>query len=351
MPPALSRSPASHCTIVVHSPCAGERRRGATEDDRVTQIFDGQIRFGIHAGPQQTSYADYVTLWRTVEGMGYDWASVFDHFIPIMSDPEGPCFEGPTLLAALAAQTSRIRCGILVVGNTYRHPAVLANIAATIDHVSGGRLELGIGAGWWEMEHQEYHIPYHTTGRRIRMLGEAAKVLKLLWTEHRASFQGRYYQLSDALCEPKPLQQPLPLWVGGMGEQLTLRVVAETADGWNTFLMPVPDYRHKLDVLAEHCRATGRDPRDIRKSLAIQAFVSEDDTALRERGEAIRARAPQAAIGRPEQVAEQLAPFVELGVGDFLVNARPPYDYESLRLFIEKVAPLIRRESARVGVA
>ena len=121
----------------------------------MTQIFDGRIRFGIHAGPQQATYADYVRLWQTAEALGYDWASVFDHFIPIYSDPEGPCFEGPTLLAALAAQTSRIRCGILVVGNTYRHPAVLANITATIDHVSGGRLELGVGAGWWEMEHRE----------------------------------------------------------------------------------------------------------------------------------------------------------------------------------------------------
>src|SRR5215212_3874849 len=142
----------------------------------MTQIFEGQLRFGIHAGPQQVDYAAYLRLWQTAERLGYDWASVFDHFIPIMSDPEGPCFEGLTLLAALAAQTSRIRCGILVVGNTYRHPAVLAKIAATIDHVSQGRLELGVGAGWWEMEHEEYHIPFHTAARRIRMLGESAKM-------------------------------------------------------------------------------------------------------------------------------------------------------------------------------
>ncbi|MGE0542437.1 MAG: TIGR03560 family F420-dependent LLM class oxidoreductase [Dehalococcoidia bacterium] len=312
------------------------------------QIFDGQIRFGIHAGPQHADYAEYLNLWKTVEAMGYDWASVFDHFIPIMSDPEGPCFEGPTLLSALAAQTSRIRCGILVVGNTYRNPAVLANIAATIDHVSAGRLELGLGAGWWEMEHEEYHIPYYTTGRRIRMLGEAAKMLKLLWTEQRATFAGHYYQLTDALCEPKPVQQPLPLWIGGMGEQLTLRVVAESADGWNTFLMPLDDYRHKLDVLSEHCRAVGRDPSAIRKSLVIQAFVSEDAAVLRERGAAVRARAPQAIVGAPEQVAEQLLPYLELGVGDLLLGTRPPYDYQSLQLFIEKVAPLVRQEAARI---
>ena len=309
------------------------------------QIFDGQIRFGIHAGPQHFSYADYLELWQRAEALGYDWASVFDHFIPIYSDPEGPCFEGLSLLSAMAAQTSRIRCGILVVGNTYRHPAVLANIAATIDHVSGGRLELGVGAGWWEMEHEEYHIPFHTTGRRIRMLGESAKMLKLLWTERRASFKGRYYQLTDALCEPKPVQDPLPLWIGGMGEQLTLRAVAESADGWNTFLMPIAQYRHKLDVLADHCAAVGRDPREIRKSLVVQALVSEGSEAGTGQG---GAAGRPVLTGAPEQVAEQIMPYVELGVGDFILGVRAPADYKNLERFIEKVAPLVRREAARV---
>jgi F420-dependent oxidoreductase-like protein len=311
----------------------------------MTQIFDGQIRFGIHSGPQHFTYADYLELWKRAEAMGYDWASVFDHFIPIFSSPEGPCFEGLSLLSAMAAQTSRIRCGILVVGNTYRHPAVLANIAATIDHVSGGRLELGVGAGWWEMEHEEYHIPFHTTGRRIRMLGESAKMLKLLWTEQRASFHGRYYELTDALCEPKPVQSPLPLWIGGMGEQLTLRAVAESADGWNTFLMPLDQYRHKLDVLADHCAAVGRDPRDIRKSLVVQALVSEDGAPAGQGGPAGR----PVLTGTPEQVAEQLMPYVELGVGDFILGVRAPADYRNLELFIGKVAPLVRREVARAA--
>jgi F420-dependent oxidoreductase-like protein len=311
------------------------------------QIFEGQVRFGIHAGPQHFTYADYLDLWRRAEALGYDWASVFDHFIPIYSDPEGPCFEGLSLLAAMAAQTSRIRCGILVVGNTYRHPAVLANIAATIDHVSGGRLELGVGAGWYQMEHEEYHIPFHTTGRRIRMLGESAKMLKLLWTQHRANFKGRHYELTDALCEPKPVQHPLPLWIGGMGEQLTLRAVAESADGWNTFLMPIEQYRHKLGVLADHCAAVGRDPRAIRKSLVVQALVSEDGVAQSGQG---GAGGRAVLSGTPEQVAEQLMPYVELGVGDFILGVRAPADYKNLELFVEKVAPVVRREVARVTV-
>jgi alkanesulfonate monooxygenase SsuD/methylene tetrahydromethanopterin reductase-like flavin-dependent oxidoreductase (luciferase family) len=166
------------------------------------QIFEGQIRFGIHSGPQNTTFEQYLELWKSAEALGFDWASVFDHFMPIQSDPTGPCFEGLTLLSAMAAHTSRIRCGILVVGNTYRNPAILANIATTIDHVSGGRLELGIGAGWYELEHQQYGIPFHTTGRRIRMMGETAMILKELWTQERTTFEGRYYKITVAMSEP-----------------------------------------------------------------------------------------------------------------------------------------------------
>jgi F420-dependent oxidoreductase-like protein len=325
-------------------------RPNSAKGDLVAKIIDGQIRFGIHSGPQHTTYPDYLTLWQTVEKLGYDWASVFDHFIPIYSDPLGPCFEGPTLLAALAASTSRIRCGILVVGNTYRHPAVQANIAATIDHISGGRLEWGLGAGWWEMEHEEYHIPYYTPARRIRMMGESARVQRLLWTEPRATYEGRYYQVTDALNEPKPLQDPLPLWIGGAGEQLTLRIVAESADGWNTFFMPAGAYQHKLDVLAQHCRDVGRDPGDIRKSLVIRVALAPTEAEARERVDRMARAADTSAealtqrlvAGTPEQVAERLIPYLDLGVGDFLISARAPFDYDTIRGFIEQVAPAVR---------
>jgi len=315
------------------------------------QVFGNTIRFGIHAGPQHTTYEDYRDLWKSAEDLGFDWASVFDHFIPIQSNPEGPCFEGLTLLSAMAAQTSRIRCGVLVIGNTYRHPAVLANIAATIDHISGGRLELGVGAGWWEMEHQEYGIELPPIGRRIRMLGEALPILKSLWTAHRTTFEGRYYQVTDALCEPKPVQQPsIPLWVGGAGERLTLRTVAESADGWNTFFMPEAEYQHKLDVLAEHCRAVGRNPQDIRKSLVVQAVVRQDASSVKVQVERLaKARGVTPAqlqgrmiFGTPEQCVEQLLPYVKLGVSDFIIGARAPVDFETLELVATKVAPEVK---------
>lgn len=317
------------------------------------QIFQGQVRFGIHSGQQNSSYADYLDLWRSVEELGFDWASVFDHFLPIQSDPEGPCFDGLTLLSAMAAHTSRIRCGILVVGNTYRNPAVLANIATTIDHVSGGRLELGVGAGWYQMEHDQYDVPFYTTGRRIRMLGEATRILKGLWTDHRTTFKGRYYNIADALCEPKPVQQPsIPLWVGGSGEQLTLRVVAESADGWNTFMIPQEAYQHKLDRLADHCRDVGRDPADIRKSLVIQALVGETEAEvqdrLKERGGQPMAQGRAGLVGTPEQCAEQLLPYLKLGVGDFLIGARAPADMRTLELVAKQVAPIVKEQGARI---
>jgi F420-dependent oxidoreductase-like protein len=316
------------------------------------QIFEGQVRFGIHSGPQNTTFADYLALWRKVEELGFDWASVFDHFIPMRpADPAGPCFEGLTLLSALAAHTSRLRCGILVVGNTYRNPAVLAKIAVTIDHVSAGRLELGIGAGWYELEHDEYGIPFHTVGRRIRMLGETAQVLKSLWTQDRTNFEGRYYTMTNASCEPKPVQQPsIPLWVGGAGEKMTLRVVAQSADGWNTFFIPMDAYRRKLNALAEHCRALGRDPADIRKSLVLGAVIGETESEVRELvarsgGDKAALRA-SGVVGTPEQCAEQLLEYARVGVGDFLLRARPPANVRQLELFIQKVAPIVRAEAA-----
>ena len=182
------------------------------------------------------------------------------------------------------------------------------------------------------------------------MLAETAVILKSLWTEHRTSFAGRSYTLTEALCEPKPVQQPrIPLWIGGAGERLTLRVVAEHADGWNTFYGPLDVYRHKLDILAGHCRAIGRDPADIRKSLVIQALVGETKAEVQERARqlapgmgdpaALRARG---IVGTPEQCVEQLLPYLDLGVADFLIGARPPADRRSLELVARQIAPAVK---------
>ena len=300
-----------------------------------------ELRFGIHSGQQHATYDEYLAIWRFAEEAGLDWASVFDHFLPIQSDPTGPCFEGLTLLAAMAAQTSRLQCGIIVTGVTYRHPAVLANMAATIDHVSGGRMNLGVGAAWYEDEHDQYGIPFPRIGVRMDMLEDTCKILRALWTQERATVEGRHFSVRDALCEPKPLQDPMPLLVGGSGEKRTLRIVAEHATGWNTFFGDVAEYRHKLDVLERHCADVGRDPSEIRKQVVIRAVLDDSEAAARGR---VAPGTPTDGmiIGTPEQCAERLLGHRELGVTDFLVLARPPMDKETITRFAQEVGPALR---------
>lgn len=314
-------------------------------------LFPDDLRFGIHAGQQYTDFPSYLELWQTAEELGLDWASVFDHFLPIQTDPTGPCFEGMSLLAAMAAHTKRLRIGIIVVGITYRSPALLAKMAATIDHISGGRLELGIGGAWFEGEHDQYGIPFPPIGQRLAMMGEAAQIIKSMWTETRTTFEGRHYQVRDALCEPKPIQRPrIPLWIGGSGEKVTLRHVAAEADGWNVFLSPLDEFDHKLAVLDGHCRAVGRDRSEIRVQGVVQAVLGADEKEaeeqLRARADALRADVESLRGGvlalTPEQLTERLRPYVERGVGDFLLMARPPMDRRTLELFAGEVAPALR---------
>jgi len=261
------------------------------------QVIDDRVRFGVYSGPQHATFEGCAELWRRCEELGYDWLSVFDHFMPIVGDPDGPCFEGPTMMAAMAAQTTRVRVAILVTGVTYRHPAVAANIAATIDHISGGRAEYGVGAAWMEQEHRQYGIPFPRVGVRMDMLDEACRVMRGLWTEERFSFDGEHYRLDEARLEPKPLQARLPLMIGGAGEKRTLRIVAEHADIWNTGLDEIETFRHKLDVLSRHCEDVGRDPAEIRKSLTLRAVLADDEAGLTARRRELAAQLPIDELG------------------------------------------------------
>jgi F420-dependent oxidoreductase-like protein len=218
-------------------------------------------------------------VWQEADGISsIEHAWLFDHFMPLSGDFSGPCLEGWTLLAAYAAVTKRLRIGLMVTGNTYRHPAVLANMAATVDLISHGRLDFGIGAGWNEMEHNAYGIPLYKPGERIRRMGEACEVIRLLWTEKAPSFEGKYYQLKDAYCEPKPLQKPYPpIVIGGGGEQLTLRMVARYADIWNMTGGPAEAFQHKNEVLDQHCAEIGRAPAMITRSIQVRVNLAESE--------------------------------------------------------------------------
>jgi F420-dependent oxidoreductase-like protein len=279
-----------------------------------------RVRFGIKTAPQHTTYGDVLRVWREADEQPLlEHAWLFDHFMPIVGDPTGPCLEGWSLLSALAAVTKRLRIGLMVTGNTYRHPAVLANIAATVDIISDGRLDFGIGAGWNELEHNAYGIPLYPVGERIRRLGEACQVIRLLWTEQAPSFEGKYYRLTEAYCEPKPVQKPYPPFViGGSGEQLTLRVVARYADIWNYVTGPIEEFKRKNAVLDQHCAVVGRNPADIERS--VQLVMDPGNWPA----------------GR-----ELVRGFIDAGATHVILNLRPPYpDRIARSLVTEIVEPL-----------
>ena len=227
------------------------------------------LRIGIHSGQQQTTFEDSVAQWQLAEELGYDWASVFDHYIPISGSPEGAIYDSFSWLSAMAASTSRIKCGIMVTNLLWRNPGVLAKIATTIDHISGGRLELGRGAGAAGAEITQFDVPAGTLGERMDRLDETIQILRSLWTESRTNFEGKHYRITDAIAEHKPVQDRLHIWVGGMGERRTLRIVAEHADGWNAFSPSLDVYKSKLAVLEDHCRDVGRDLSTIRKQIVV----------------------------------------------------------------------------------
>lgn len=237
------------------------------------------MRYGFKTAPQQTTWQAMLDVWRAGDDIDlFESAWTFDHFYPVWpADPADACLEGWVTLAALAEATSRLRLGVLVSGVVYRHPAVLANMAATADIVSGGRLELGLGAAWNQLECDAYGIELGSVRERFDRFEEACAVITGLLGDETTTFDGTYYKLADARCEPKPLQSPLPICIGGGGETRTLPLVARYAHHWNFLSDDVDMWAHKRDVLVGCCRDIGRDPAEIRTS--IQAKFDRDDPA------------------------------------------------------------------------
>lgn len=286
------------------------------------------------------SWEDVLALAGHVERTGWDGIWYADHFMPNTPEASDPCHEVWTTVAGLAVSVPRIRIGTLVAGNTYRHPAVVANMAATIDHMSGGRLVLGLGAGWQENEHRAYGMEYYTVGERLRRLEEACQVIKALFNEQRANFEGRYYRLENAPMEPKPIQDPLPLMIGGGGEKVTLRITARYADEWNVW-GDVDRLRQKMGVLDGHCETVGRDPGAIQRSAAVLVYLSDDPALVKRIREEPQAR-PSIA-GNSAQLADIVTEYAQAGVDELIV---PDFHMEPgtaktefLDHFIEEVAP------------
>ena len=282
------------------------------------------LRFGVQTHPEHTSFKDILQVWQDADTLGLDTAFVFDHFIPIQGDQSGPCFEGWTLLSALAAHTQRVRVGVLVTGNTYRYPAVLAKMAATVDHVSGGRLILGMGAGWFEPDHTAYGIPFYTAGQRARRLVESVQVVKQLFTQPKSTFAGKYYQLKDAPFAPKSVQQPHPpILIGGMGPKVIQPLAARHADIWNFFIQD-SDPQSAQRICAQFdaiCRQVGRNPAEVEKSTNV----------------------------RPQQLSatemrDRIAALANAGVQHFILSLEPPFDRDVVRRFALEVAAPLREK-------
>jgi F420-dependent oxidoreductase-like protein len=239
--------------------------------------FMPAMRYGLKLS-QRTTFDDLHGVWRIADDEGFDHCWIMDHLATIGGDPTGDIFEAWTLLAAMAEATSRTRIGCMVTGNTYRNPGLLAKEAVTVDHISGGRLEFGIGAAWAENEHTMLGLDFGTVGERMDRLEEACQIIRSLWTEKRTTFVGRHYRVVDAIAEPKPIQQPYPpVWIGGSGRKRTLRIVAQYADAWNAAGGTPDEVTDASAVLDQHCADVGRDPAQIRRTVQVRLPRKAED--------------------------------------------------------------------------
>jgi F420-dependent oxidoreductase-like protein len=299
-----------------------------------------------------TSMSDLVETWRAAARLGYRSGWLMDHLVPIVAPDTEPMLEGWTTLTALLALTEDIRGGVLVSANSFRHPAILARMAATVDQLSNGRLEVGIGAAWCDWEHAANGIEFPPTARRLDRLEEAVQVLRKLWTEPEATFDGAEYQLAGAHCEPKPLQDPLPILIGGRGERRTLAIVARYADRWNGS-GSLEMLNHSVGVLHGHCEKVGRDPAAIALTVRNDFFMSSDParvTAQLEKLAGYFGTTPDEArdrvwVGGPAELAERMGALRDAGYHDAIMCIDPPYDQRAIDMLAwaaEELGPQLR---------
>ena len=304
-----------------------------------------QVKFGVRIHQHGYTFEDLKRVWTQADRLGYHSATLYD----LLNSPALECW---TALSALAAVTDRIRLTPLVLGNTYRPPALLAKMSATLDVISGGRLELGIGAGGGRGDHQASGIAFPSTAERVRMLEEAVELIKKSWTETKASFKGSFYGLDGSLNEPSPVQQPHPpVLIGGHGETHLLRAVAGHADMCKIgFEMSLEEHQDKMEILQRHCDKLGRDPAEIEVTHNTRVVIAETQEkfeALAAQGAAdasvslseFKESLSRAVAGTPEQCIQQLSRYVDRGICYFFLLFPDPISSESLQLFASEVMP------------
>jgi F420-dependent oxidoreductase-like protein len=294
----------------------------------------------------QAKWAKAVEVAQLAEELGFDSLWVYDHFHNVPKPAHETMFECWTTMAAISQRTSRIKLGQMVGCAPYRNPGLLAKITSNIDVMSGGRLIWGIGAGWYQHEFAGYGYDFPSAADRIRALAETVEIVKAMWSTPDVSYEGRYFSLKGAQCDPKPVQQPHPeVLIGGGGEQMTLRVVARLGDAANFGGKP-HEWQHKAEVLQRHCADVGRDYDEIRKTISPEVFIRETEKEIEEAGsrsfwgEAADSWRAGNLVGTPEQVAEKIQTYVDLGCTGFYPWCSDYPDTESLRLFAQVAAHL-----------
>jgi alkanesulfonate monooxygenase SsuD/methylene tetrahydromethanopterin reductase-like flavin-dependent oxidoreductase (luciferase family) len=284
--------------------------------------------FGVHTGLQNTTIPELRGLWAHIEDLEFDWISIWDHFYS--ADFRGyDCHEAVASHAALACATSKVRVGSLVYCAGYRHPAVLANALATIDHLSDGRAELGLGAGWAFNEYKAYGIPFPSAGERLDIMEESVQCIRGLLRDEVTDFAGKHFTLTEARCEPKPVQAELPIWIGGGGEKRTLKIAAQWADGWNLAFCAPAEYARKRDILAGHAETAGRSIDDIRCSVNVG--MCEDEASLvAQFGNMAEHVRPGVLMGVGDELVQRIGEYLEAGAGQLNIAMRAPWDRGAL---------------------
>jgi alkanesulfonate monooxygenase SsuD/methylene tetrahydromethanopterin reductase-like flavin-dependent oxidoreductase (luciferase family) len=319
-------------------------------------IESAAVRLGAHVGQQNMSMADMRLLWRKLDA-SVDWISAWDHLYE--APPAGGTidhFEAMTVLGALAASTERARIGCLVFYVGYRSPGVLAKAATTLDHISGGRFELGLGAGWHEQEADAFGYDFPGIGQRLDMLDEATTIIRGLLTHDRTTFEGKHFHVRNASCLPAPVQERLPIWIGGVGEKKTLRIVARHADGWNTAYIDPAEFARLSAVLDGWCATEKREPQAIRRGVNLLFNMSTSQAESQSTLEAIKAQwgpafdrvSGGALLGTPDAAVARILEYVQAGAQDINIALRAPWNAPALELYLNEVVPAVRAELAKM---
>jgi F420-dependent oxidoreductase-like protein len=327
------------------------------------------VKFGIYPPQVGIEYRSIREVVSEAEWLGFDSVWMSDHLMLLLED--SPFLEGWTTLSAIAAETKSLKLGTIVICNTFRHPSLLAKMAATLDAISGGRLILGMGAGWIEKEHKSYGIPFPGPSVRIEQLKESLQIIKRMWTEEKASFQGKYYTIREAMCNPKPLQRPHPpILIGGTGRKI-LEVVAELGDYCNYDRLTLDESRRALGVIEEHCSSIGRKRSEIGQSFCGEIILAQDREQVKQklarayegfmvmaeharrdpiglyrdrfRPTSLEDYARRRIVGTPQQCIEKMGQFVDLGVDHFILVFPDIKELKCLEFFMDQVVPSFKK--------